>query len=235
VLLEHSPAGFEECEASGLVELSAYVPVAEEVALRAALEREFEEVLTHRVDEGWEHRWRSFHRPVLAGGVWIGPPWEISPAGMPAVVIEPGLAFGTGAHPTTRLCVELLAEQPRGSLLDAGCGSGVLSIAGARLGFRPICAIDLDPVALEVTTANAAANGVEVEVAFGDAGVTLPSADVVVANLVLGLVDELLGHADAKRVITSGYLVGEHPEASGWELLGRRGLDGWAADLFERQ
>jgi ribosomal protein L11 methyltransferase len=235
VLLAHSPAGLEEVEANGLLELSVYVPAADEVALRELLERDFGEVLTRRVDDGWEHRWRSFHRPVVAGGLWIGPPWETAPAGVPAVSIEPGLAFGTGAHPTTRLCVELLDGQPRGSLLDVGCGSGVLAIAGVRLGFQPVIAIDLDPVAVEVTIANAAANGARVEVELGDARVTLPPADVVVANLTIGLVDELLGHVNAKRAVTSGYPVGEHPEAPDWELLGRRGLDGWAADLFERQ
>ena len=77
-----------------------------------------------------------------------------------AVVIDPGRAFGTGAHPTTRLCIELLATSARGSLLDVGCGSGVLAIAAARLGFSPIAAIDDDPIAIETTLANAAVNGV---------------------------------------------------------------------------
>ena len=96
--------------------------------------------------------------PVLAGGLWIGPPWETPPAGAQAVVIDPGRAFGTGAHPTTRLCVELLAAAARGAVLDVGCGSGVLSIAAARLGFAPVTAVDVDPVAVEVTRANAEAN-----------------------------------------------------------------------------
>ena len=73
--------------------------------------------------------------------------------GLPAVVIEPGRAFGTGAHPTTRLCLELLAELARGSLLDVGCGSGVLAVAGAKLGFRPVHAVDHDPVAVDATIA----------------------------------------------------------------------------------
>ena len=115
------------------------------------------------VEPGWEDRWRSFHRPVRAGGLWIGPPWEHPDAGEPAVVIEPGRAFGTGAHPTTRLCIELLARTARGSLLDVGCGSGVLSIAAVRLGFGPVHAVDNDPVAVETTRANAAVNGVAIE------------------------------------------------------------------------
>ena len=80
------------------------------------------------------------------------------------LVIDPGRAFGTGAHPTTRLCLELLLELAddgaRGSLCDLGCGSGVLSIAAARLGFGPVTALDSDRLAVEATTANARDNGV---------------------------------------------------------------------------
>ena len=115
------------------------------------------------VQPGWEDGWRAFHRPARAGGLWIGPPWEQPDAGELAVVIDPGRAFGTGAHPTTRLCIELLATSERGSLLDVGCGSGVLSIAAARLGFDPIRAVDNDPIAVETTVANAAVNGVALE------------------------------------------------------------------------
>ena len=94
----------------------------------------------------------------------------------PAVVIDPGRAFGTGAHATTRLCVELLARIPRGSLLDVGCGSGVLSIAAARLGYGPVSAVDDDPVAVEVTRANAAVNGVAVDARVLDATVGAAAA-----------------------------------------------------------
>ena len=87
------------------------------------------------VEDGWEDRWRKFHRPVRVGRLWVGPPWETPPADALAVVIDPGRAFGTGAHPTTQLCLELLQELEPGSLLDVGCGSGVLSVArrAARL------------------------------------------------------------------------------------------------------
>ena len=79
-----------------------------------------------------------------------------------AVVVDPGRAFGTGAHPTTRACIELLARLDRGSLLDAGCGSGVVSVAAARLGFAPVVAVDVDEVAVEIARETARANGVEV-------------------------------------------------------------------------
>lgn len=236
LLLAHSPGGLEERDAEGLLELAVYTTRDEEAALRDVLEPVFGEVASEPVEDGWEHAWRRFHRPVLAAGVWIGPPWEVPPAGAEAVVIDPGLAFGTGAHATTRLCIELLAETDRGSLLDVGCGSGVLSIAAARLGYGPIAAADVDPVAVDVTRANAAANGVAIDAVVADAcHDPLPAADVVVANVALGVVGELLARLSGGRVVASGYLVGERPAAPGWEPLRRRGLDGWAADLLERQ
>jgi ribosomal protein L11 methyltransferase len=231
LMLGLAPEGFEERELDGLVELAAYTGEEGEAAIRAA----FAEVSAVPVETGWEHRWRDFHRPVEAGGIWIGPPWEPAPAGLPAVVIEPGLAFGTGSHPTTRLCVELLATVARGSLVDVGCGSGVLAIAARRLGFEPVTAIDIDPVAVDVTRANAAANGVVVETRVGDAvGTALPRADVLVANVSLAVVEETLDNADVGVAVTSGYLVGERPESPEWRPVVRRGLDGWAADLLSR-
>jgi ribosomal protein L11 methyltransferase len=231
LMLRLSPEGFEERELDGLVELAAYTGQEGETAIREA----FAEVSAVPVEAGWEGRWRDFHRPVEAGGIWIGPPWEIPPSGLAEVVIEPGLAFGTGSHPTTRLCVELLATVARGSLLDVGCGSGVLAIAAHRLGFEPVTAIDIDPVAIDVTRANAAANGVSVETRVGDAGATvLPRADVLVANISLAVVEDTLDNAYARIAVTSGYLVGERPESPGWRPVARRGLDGWAADLMSR-
>ena len=236
LLLQHSPGGLEERDAEGLLELAMYATGDEEAALRDALELVFGEVTCQPVEDGWEDAWRSFHRPVLAAGVWIGPPWEAPAAGAETVVIDPGLAFGTGAHATTRLCVELLAEAGGGSLLDVGCGSGVLAIAAARLGYHPITAVDVDPVAVEVTRTNAVANGVGVEATVADAlRDPLPAADVVVANVALDAVEELLARLPGGRAVTSGYLVGERPASPGWEPLLRRGLDGWAADLLGRR
>ena len=152
-----------------------------------------------------------------------------------AIVIEPGRAFGTGAHPTTRLCVELLAAgEKRGSLLDVGCGSGVLAIA-ARASASALTAVDNDPVAVEVTRANAGANGVALEAATVDALTdALPAADVAVANVLLAPVEAILRRLEAPRAVTSGYLVSDRPRAPGWTRLARRDLDGWAADVFSQ-
>ena len=231
-LLELVPAGFEERETADGLELAAYVPVEDVEALLEALPG----AEASPVSDGWEDAWRSFHHPVTAGGLWLGPPWEQPPDPARAVVIDPGRAFGTGAHPTTRLCVELLAASgTRGSLLDVGSGSGVLAIAGARLGFAPVAAVDVDAVAVETTRVNAAANGVTVAASLVDAeDEPLPAADVAVANVLLRPVETILGKLDAGEAITSGYVVGERPGHKGWSHVETAELDGWAADRFRR-
>ncbi len=189
------------------------------------------------VEEGWEDRWRAFHRPVEVAGLWLGPPWETPPDPSRAVVIDPGRAFGTGAHATTRLCIELLARTPeRGSLLDVGCGSGVLGIAAVRLGFRTVVCVDVDPVAVETTRANAAANGVELGARVLDAETEeLPAVDVAVANVLLEPVEAILARLDAGEAITSGYLAGERPAHPGWAHVETATAEGWAAERFGRQ
>jgi ribosomal protein L11 methyltransferase len=195
----------------------------------------FAQATAEPVAAGWEDRWKEFHRPALAGGLWIGPPWISPPAEAVAVVVDPGRAFGTGAHPTTRACIELLSSLERGGLLDAGCGSGVVAVAAARLGFAPVTAVDIDPVAVEVATETASANGVVVEAWRADVLVDeLPPADVVVANIELSVVEELLARIDARTAVTSGYLASERPEAPGWRAAERVELEGWAADVLAR-
>lgn len=188
------------------------------------------------VPEGWEDAWREFHHGVLVGRCWVGPPWEEPARGAIAVAIDPGRAFGTGAHPTTRLSLELLQELEPGSLLDVGCGSGVLSIAAAKLGFAPVVALDVDETAVEVTLANAAANGVEVEARRVDAlADTLPATDVAVANIALDVVERLVPRLGARLAVVSGYLDRDQPRVDGRRSVARRVLDGWAADLLERR
>jgi ribosomal protein L11 methyltransferase len=188
----------------------------------------FDLVAAEEVTEGWEDGWRAFHHGVRVGRVWVGPPWDDAPQDAVAVVIDPGRAFGTGAHATTRLCLELLQESEPTSLLDVGCGSGVLSVAAAKLGFAPVAAVDVDEVALETTRANAAVNGVSVEV-----GAELRPAAVAVMNIALDVVEAMLPRLRVERAVTSGYLERDEPRADGWHRIERRVRDGWAADLLE--
>jgi ribosomal protein L11 methyltransferase len=231
IMLELFPEGFEEVELTGGVELAAYTDPGGEERLWSA----FGGVRSTEVDEGWEDRWRAFHRPVRIGELWVGPPWEEPEAGATAVVIDPGRAFGTGSHATTRLCLELLLELTRGSLLDVGCGSGVLAIAAAKLGFDPVYAIDLDQQAIEATLRNAEANGVKVEAWVADAlADAMPAAEAAVVNVALEVDRPVGARLDCSRVITSGYLASEAPDLPRYRRESRREAEGWAADLHVR-
>jgi ribosomal protein L11 methyltransferase len=229
-LLTLSPAGFEEVELGEEVELAVYTDAAGEMSFRSALAGE---VSSEPVSLGWEERWRAFHRPARAGGLWIGPPWEKPPAGEPAIVVDPGRAFGTGAHATTRACIELLSKLDRGSVLDAGTGSGVIAAAAARLGFEPVFAIDIDPAAVEAASATARQNGAAVRVWQGDVlTAALPDVELVVANIELRAVEALLARRPAVRAVTSGYLTRDVPRVEGWDQVSRLELEGWCADLL---
>ena len=228
-LLELVPGGFEEIDGEGWVELAAYTDDAGAARIRAA----FAAATVRCVEAGWEDRWREFHRSVRAGGLWIGPPWEEPPTGEAVVVVDPGRAFGTGAHATTRACIELLSTLERGSMLDAGCGSGVVAVAATRLGFGPLVAVDLDAIAVDVARDTARRNGVEVDVRRVDVlSDDLPSSDVVVANIELKVVEGLLERDPARTAVTSGYLAAETPRAPNWTVVTRLELDGWAADVL---
>jgi ribosomal protein L11 methyltransferase len=230
-MLELFPEGFEERDVAGGLELVAYTDPSGEERLWAA----FGPVTSERVAAGWEARWRQFHRPVRIGPLWVGAPWERPDRGL-AVTIDPGRAFGTGAHPTTRLCLELLLEPEPTSLLDVGCGSGVLAVAAAKLGFEPVVAIDHDRAAVKATRRNAAANDVRLDVRRGDAlSDELPPASVIVANVTGQLIRQLAGRIDSDVLIASGYLESDRPDVPGFVRGQRRVLEGWAADLFRRE
>jgi ribosomal protein L11 methyltransferase len=229
-MIELFPEGFEEVDDADDVQLAAYTDAAGEERLWHA----FGGARSDDVEPGWEDRWRRFHRPVTIGPLWVGPPWEEADAALLPVVIDPGRAFGTGGHATTRLCLELLTGLPRSSLLDIGCGSGVLAIAGARLGFVPVVAVDNDPLAVEATRGNAGANGVSVETALLD--VTrepVPAAATIVANITFDAAAEIAPRLDCERLVTSGYLVSNRLELPGFAARRRIEDEGWAADLWE--
>ena len=227
-MLELFPEGFEEVDRPEGVELAAYTDAGGEERLWHF----FGGARTDDVEPGWEDRWRAFHQPARIGSLWIGPPWETPPADALAVVVDPGRAFGTGSHPTTRLCLEFLQELERGSFLDVGCGSGVLSIAAALLGFAPVVGVDIEGPSIEATRENARANGVEVEAHLVAAGDRLPSAATAVANISLASVEALPSRLDVSRLVTSGYLASEQPRLEGFEHVRRRTLGGWASDLY---
>jgi ribosomal protein L11 methyltransferase len=230
-MLELFPAGFEELETDDALELAAYTNAAGEERLWQA----FGGAAVAEVEDGWEERWRQFHKPARVGALWIGPPWEQPDPDAIAVVIDPGRAFGTGGHATTQLCLRLLQDEERGSLLDVGCGSGVLAIAAAKLGFDPVQALDFDPQAVEATERNALENDVVIDVRLADLREQeLPPGRLAVANIAGEAVVALTGRLRTDRAITSGYLVSDEPELGGYRRERRVAEGGWAADLHVR-
>jgi ribosomal protein L11 methyltransferase len=215
-LLELAPIGVEEVELGPeLIEYAVYgAPgeLPELPELRAAAGGALVEIATEEISDDWAERWREFHRPLRLGDrLCVRPPWEPAGAAALDVVIDPGQAFGTGAHPTTRLCLELLLETPAAgrSLIDLGCGSGVLAIVAAKLGFEPVLALDYDEAAVAATRDNAQANEVELEVRRFDLRTgQVPDCDFVAANV---LADPLRTWAASQRrlppeLILSGLL-----------------------------
>jgi ribosomal protein L11 methyltransferase len=247
-LMTLSPGGLEEHEVDGgLVELAIYGSPGELPDLgpvRAVVGDALVDVVTSEVPDDWHERWREWHRPLDVGPLRVRPPWEPARPGALDVVIDPGQAFGTGAHPSSRLTLSLLAELPAaGALADWGCGSGVLAVAAARLGFAPVLACDVEHEAVAATLAAAAANGVEVDASRCDLRrAPGPWAPTVVANLVRPLLLEVaaLMERPPERLIASGLEVAEVDEVAdafarrGLALAARRDGGGWSAILLSR-
>jgi ribosomal protein L11 methyltransferase len=252
-LLELAPSGIEEVDISDqLVEYAVYGAPGELPSLpdlQAAAGGALVQVSTSEVAGDWAQRWREFHRPLVLGDrLTVRPPWE--PAGETEldVVIDPGQAFGTGAHATTRLCLELLlcsagGGGSHGSCVDLGCGSGVLAIVAALLGYAPVLALDFDPLAVQATAANAAVNGVALDVRRFDLRTEqTPDADLVLANVLAGPLLAWAGMQERlpARLILSGLLAGETDRvagayaARGMTVVERRVHGDWAALLLTR-
>ncbi len=262
-----APNGVEEERGAGYVEYALYggegeLPELGEI--EAVAGDGLVEVVATEVPDDWADRWQDFHRPILIGDrLCVRPSWAEpigqQKAGAVDVVVDPGRAFGTGAHPTTRLCLELLLElaaagEAEGALTDLGCGSGVLAIAAAKLGWEPVQGYDHEQEALEAAAANAAANGVELALERANLRERLPAlAPTVLANMTSPVLTALAGLlTDAsesdeagepvlpQRLVCSGILPAELDQVSaafaraGLMEQGRRSEGDWAALLLRR-
>ncbi|MGA6949157.1 MAG: 50S ribosomal protein L11 methyltransferase [Solirubrobacterales bacterium] len=226
-LLELAPNGLEEERGPGWVEFAIYGPpgeVPDVGELQAAAGGSLVDVTTSAVPDDWADKWTDFHRPIeVSGRVGVRPSWWEPKEGLIDVVIDPGRAFGTGGHPTTRLCLGLLVEleeagEAAGPIADWGTGSGVLGIAAAKLGWSPITGCDRELASLETARANAEANGVEMSIEHVDVREGPPPvAPSVVANLTGNLLkdcaDQLIAAGEAPaRLVCSGMLESEVDE-----------------------
>ena len=235
-LLELAPGGVEEEAGQGWVEYAVYGPrgeVPDVGELRAAAGDGLVEVTSTEIPDDWADRWRDFHRAVvIADRLCVRPAWdEARGEGVDVeVVVDPGQAFGTGAHATTRMCLELLLEladrgEAGGPLLDLGTGTGVLAIAAAKLGWAPVTGVDHERAALAAAAANAAVNGVELDLERVNLREEVPElAPTVAANLTAPL---LMAVADRLResprwLVASGVLQAEVERVEG--AFARRGL-----------
>jgi ribosomal protein L11 methyltransferase len=159
-------------------------------------------------DADWVRESQAQFAPLrVSDRLWIVPSWRGPVAGAINVRLDPGLAFGTGSHATTRLCLRWLAEHvvPRSSVLDYGCGSGILAIAAAKLGAGTVVGVDIDPQAIAASRANALANEVAAQFSLPEESPAQPF-DVVVANILANPL-ELLAPLLAQRVRPGGQLV----------------------------
>lgn len=253
-----APNGVEEETGPGYVEYAIYggegeLPELGEIEVAAG--DGLVEVVATEVPDDWADRWQDFHKPLLVGDrLWLRPSWEKPRGGAIDLVIDPGRAFGTGAHPTTRLCLEYLLEladagEATGPLTDLGTGSGVLAIAAAKLGWSPVSGYDHEQASIDAAQANAKVNGVELRLQRMNLRETLPElAPVVVANMTAPILREIAGQLEREgappqppsKLLLSGLLPAELDEiasafAPSGLLEADRRVDGdWAALLLRQ-
>jgi ribosomal protein L11 methyltransferase len=197
-------------------------------------------------DDDWMFAYRRhFKTELVSPRILVQPEWE----DIAVIKFDPGMAFGTGKHETTRACLQYIDEcaAEGGSFLDMGCGSGILSIAAAKLGFSPVAGFDVDQEAVDASVANAAKNGVGVEffkyALGGRVRRELPKADLVAANilgpLLIRFADEIVGSVKS-RIIVSGILDELYPEvlaayaSRGLKEVSRKTIGEWTTGLLTR-
>ena len=246
-----APNGFEEEKGPDYVEYAIYGAEGELPdlgQLEAATGEGLVEVDATEVPDDWADRWKDFHKPLLISDrVYVRPSWFEPREDVIDVVIDPGHAFGTGAHATTRMCIEALIADGDGDgpLTDLGSGSGVLAIAAAKLGWGPVTGYDHEVAALQASAENAAANGVELELERVNLRETLPPlAPTVVANLTAPLLRHVAEGISTteppSRLICSGLLeaeaesISEAFSAAGLAESRRRSDGDWASISFAR-
>jgi ribosomal protein L11 methyltransferase len=246
-ILEPAPGEFRLWPHSRLQALFSFDCSPQEIVaglshvLRLPSERISVETLADRV---WEREWlRDFHPMSFGRRLWVAPHHaHVHTEGAVIVRLDPGLAFGTGTHATTAMCLAWLDEfaQPGDLAIDYGCGSGVLAVAAAKLGAREAWAFDIDPQALTATRDNAAANGVEERVNVVAADDALPAgADILLANILCGPLCELAPRfaaltAPGARIVLAGLLTTQADEvtrahAPWFDIEPFAARDGWTA------
>lgn len=200
-------------------------------------------------DQRYLTQWQDFFHPFWVDDcLLIRPSWDTSPPplGKACLTLDPGLAFGTGTHPTTRMCLDMLADyagqHQGGSLLDAGCGSGILSLAALRLGLRTAVGVDVDPQAVSAAVDNAAANALQDRAQFisGWCNAAAKPFDMIVANIFLGPLVEMMQTLRRRlkpggTLIASGIIAPQEAalttslKAAGLAVCSRMLTDGWIA------
>lgn len=214
-LSDLAPTGWCELPGTDGASIGLWLPASDIAAPSRLADQLAQRGITAQIEsvaesDEWRDGLRRHHQPIEVGGrILVRPPWAESREGVLDIVIDPGMAFGTGQHATTKGCLTLLIADPGGSLVDVGCGSGVLAIAGRKLGYDPVWAIDVDPLAVEATIANAHVNGVSLRV--GERNVErdrLPVAQTLIANITANPVIALVAALPdplPERVILSGF------------------------------
>lgn len=207
-------------------------------------------------DVDWENNWKRYYKPIESGEkLLILPDWEEAPPTARAIVrLDPGVAFGTGGHHTTRMCLELLEQaiRPGDRVLDLGCGSGILGLAALRLGASSVTAVDIDPLAAKATTENAERNGLSDNIRVFSGNLLEDEAlraklsgqyDLVLANIVAEVILRMAPFARAccksgAHFITSGIIGERRAEllaalaGAGFTVLETRESGDWVAALL---
>ncbi len=193
----------------------------------------------------YENEWKKYYRPIKTKNITVVPTWiKYQPEqGEKVMLLDPGMAFGTGSHATTRMCLELMDACGK-DVIDVGCGSGILGIAAALTGAKSVYMCDIDPLAVDFAKQNAKQNGVDAVIELSDLISGDRSADLVIANITADILARLAG--DLKKHVNKGgsiLLSGIIDERAEWikacyESAGFRftdGLkqDGWQAMVFK--